>query len=113
VVSDTQSKLETAIKINQDANIYLSECTQPVSLNISAGRQAYLLCVEGTAALSCAPLSPSESCLSVKDGTSSTELNRHDAAELFGPCELTATPSLSAHLLLVEMAFTGPGRSDL
>jgi hypothetical protein len=45
-------------------------------------------------------------------------LERHDAAEIFGPCQVTLTSpqgdgALTIHALLVEMEFTGPGRSDL
>jgi hypothetical protein len=50
------------------------------------------------------------------EGQHGTEsLDRHDAAEVFGENTLTVTPlnGQVAHVLLVEMAFSGIGRSDL
>lgn len=51
------------------------------------------------------------------EGDSAT-LEKHDAAELFGPGLVTITSpegeqAPTVHALIVEMAFTGPGRSDL
>ncbi len=45
----------------------------------------------------------------------SESLDRHDAAEVFGANSFMVTPlnGQSAHLLLVEMEFTGIRRSDL
>lgn len=88
--------VETPIKINQDANVLVMEGSKVVSLQIKEGRQAYLLCVEGSVALS-----------------ASAVLLRHDAAEVLGPYSLVANPQGNTHLLIVEMAYTGPGRSDL
>ena len=94
----------TPIKINQDANIYVSEiaASSSASIEIREGRQAYLLCMEGSVLLS--------------GGHGTAELQRHDAAEIFGPNEIVTTPANDApttHLLLVEMEYTGKGRSDL
>jgi len=96
LVSDVRDAAQTPVKINQDANVLVTEGSNAVSLHIQQGRQAYLLCMEGSVALS-----------------SSAVLRRHEAAELLGPCSLVATPQGTMHLLMVEMAYTGPGRSDL
>lgn len=70
-------------------------------------RQGYLILLEGEGVVS--------------DGGDLTQtLDRHDAAEVFGPMSLSvAAPNANGetvpptHVLLVEMAFTGPGRSDI
>jgi len=48
-VSDVQSAVNTPIKINQDANIFVTEVEagKEVGFTIEQGRQAYLLCIEG------------------------------------------------------------------
>jgi redox-sensitive bicupin YhaK (pirin superfamily) len=48
-VSDVQSAVNTPIKINQDANIFVTEVEagKEVDFIIEQGRQAYLLCIEG------------------------------------------------------------------
>lgn len=104
LVSDAAGKLDTPIKINQDANIFVSEIEagNSASLDIREGRQAYLLCMEGTAQI---------------DGShGSVTLTRHDAAEIYGANSIVAAPTSGAegtHLLLVEMEYTGRGRTDL
>ncbi len=104
LVSDVKNTAAPApIKINQDANIYVAEITtgNTVSFDLANGRQGYLLCMEGSAQL--------------EGAHGSESLDRHDAAEVFGSNSFTVTPlnGQSAHLLLVEMEFTGIGRSDL
>jgi len=103
LVSDNQDlATETPIKINQDANIHVTEVFpgSTVDFTLKEGRQAYLLCVEGSATFT---------------GAHGEEnLDRHDAAEIFGPNTFTVTPGdVAAHLLMVEMAYTGVGRTDL
>jgi quercetin 2,3-dioxygenase len=114
MVSDVSGSSDTPVKINQDANIFVTEVTSGCSssLTIGAGRQAYLLLVEGHAL---ATLTSTK-----HDRREESELDQHDGAEIFGPCTLTLTPSsssgssaLSVHALVVEMAETGPGREDL
>ena len=105
LVSDVQNDSEaTPIKINQDANIHVAE-VQPghqVEFTLQKGRQAYILCLEGTA---------------VFTGEHGDELlSQHDAAEVFGPNTFTMASteeSANAHVILVEMAFTGVGRTDI
>jgi redox-sensitive bicupin YhaK (pirin superfamily) len=104
LVSDIQSPAETGIKINQDANILVSEIDagENVELRLEAGRMAYFLCMEGNATLS----DPNQSC------SSSQVLARHDAAEVFGPTVLTVGGA--CHVLMVEMQFeAGSGRGDI
>ncbi|CAE7807623.1 unnamed protein product [Symbiodinium sp. CCMP2456] len=97
MVSDEMSSVATQIKIHQDCNVFCTELspgkTSPV-LNIAAGRQAYMLCVEGE--IRCEKQS----------------LHRHDAAEVKGPLELelSAGPS-GALVLLFEMAQTRDSRA--
>lgn len=83
------------VQINQDANIRVAEMDPGVTLPLSveAGRQAYLLCMEGAAG----------------------DLGRHDAAELAAGAELSLTAGgEGAHLLVVEMAEKkGSGRKDM
>lgn len=104
LVSDVKAEGVTPIKINQDANIHVAEVTpgQTVSFALREGRQGYLLCMEGTAV--------------VTGNNQETVLNRHDAAELVGPLALSATAkdaTAPIHILLVEMAYSGDGRTDI
>lgn len=118
LVSDSENPAapSTPIKINQDANIHVTELDagQTLSFEVAEGRQAYLLCMEGGVSLQ-------------GDGTSE-QLDRHDAAEIFGPHTFTMTAlsartveddcetkdaTCGAHVLLVEMEHTGAGRTDL
>ena len=89
------------VQINQDAGISVAEIDagQTLPLSVPTGRQAYLLCVEGSAT----------------DGAGGESLERHDAAELKAGTELSLTAgSEGAHLLVVEMAErAGSGRKDL
>jgi redox-sensitive bicupin YhaK (pirin superfamily) len=110
MVSDVRSPTETSIKINQDANIFTTEVDpgNAVSINVGAGRQGYLICIEGNATISGTKAGP---------GSGETaELERHDAAEVYGETQLTVgAPSGGerVHMLLIEIAYTGKGRSDL
>ena len=62
LVSDVKNTaVQTAIKINQDANIFVSEFSRQVSFPLREGRQAYVLCIEGSATLTCQPLPDSDS----------------------------------------------------
>jgi redox-sensitive bicupin YhaK (pirin superfamily) len=94
----------TPIKINQDANIHVTEVQpgQQVEFSLQNGRQAYLLCVEGSARFT---------------GQHGEEyLEQHDAAEMFGPNVFTVASMDAAaptHVLMVEMGYTGAGRTDL
>ena len=114
LVSDVlNTSTSTPIKINQDANIHVAEIDagKAVTFVLAAGRQAYLLCMEGGA--------------SVKD--SGVVFKRHDAAELVGPLSFSLVGEKStrdvttkdddentAHVLIVEMAeVTGSGRKDV
>jgi hypothetical protein len=111
----TGSGVTPPILINQDANIYVAEiplssdANTVLPLEILPKRQAYLLCVEGTAQISI--LSQSD-----KDSIIHKELQRHDAAELLGPLRLTIKrngTTAGLHLLVVEMNYVGEGRRDL
>ena len=113
LVSDTknESTPTTPVKINQDANIFVSRLSPgaSASLTIAPSRQAYMLCLDG--------------CASVKLDGESVQLVRHDALRV-GPAiskhdrtpgidaaQLVCTAAISeeinkggAHLLVVEMA---------
>lgn len=116
-ISDNESSTTSAIQINQDANIHVTEIDagQQVTFTVPEGRQAYLLCIEGSGLI---------------QGAHENDeiLDRHDAAEVFGPNTFTITPTDApvsstetptlpgagvAHFLLVEMKQTGIGRTDL
>lgn len=98
LVSDVKSAAQTPVKINQDANIFATELGQGKSLTLSigAGRQAYLLCIDGG--------------IDVKSAAKALDsLQKHDAAEIVGPIDLEvwAQPSKGGHLLYVEMKGQG------
>jgi len=109
LVTDVQNSDAAApIKINQDANIYVSEIStgKSVEFVVKENRQAYLLCVEGGVKAQSS------------EGSSET-LAQHDAVEIRGgPTTLAFTPvptsaTDSAHLLIVEMALDmKSGRKD-
>lgn len=109
MVSDVAANYETPIKINQDANLYVTEVTSGnvSTITIDAKRQAYFLLIEGDATLTLTHLKNNQQEVS--------NLNQYDAAEIYGPCtfELTPSGSSSAHGLIIEMAYTGHGRQDL
>jgi redox-sensitive bicupin YhaK (pirin superfamily) len=100
LVADTQNDTDaTPVKINTEANIFVTELDAGKVLNyaLQGGRQGYLLCMEGSARMSL-------------DGQAQ-EVKRHDAARLRSPRAQAATLSVTAgdegaHLLLVEMAAT-------
>jgi len=94
-VSDVTQKAQTPVKIDQDANIFVTDLDPNVSveLPIAANRQAYVLCVEGQ-----------------EVALSSTEqekvvVQQFDAAKVVGPMTLKVQSSATrAHVLVVEMA---------
>lgn len=100
-----QEQAAVPIKINADANIFVTEINagDSVPYTVAAGRQAYVLLVEGGGSLT--------------DGASAPiALDRHEAAEVRGPVTLTAASSAEAksHWLMVEMALdASSGRKDL
>mmetsp|Transcript_342 Transcript_342/g.620 ORF Transcript_342/g.620 Transcript_342/m.620 type:complete len:174 (-) Transcript_342:126-647(-) len=97
LVSDVANiEVSTPVKINQDANIFVSELEPgtKTSFQIAKGRQAYLLCIEGSVEV---------------EGTRGAEgLSAHDAAEVVGPAGLEfEAGEAGAHCLLIEMKGTG------
>jgi len=96
LVSDVlNSAANTPSKINQDANIYITELDQDTHLNfdLKVDRQAYLVCIEGN--LNAGP----------------ETLTRHDAAEIVGPIDLELIAKDGpAHVLMIEMKKTGDTR---
>jgi redox-sensitive bicupin YhaK (pirin superfamily) len=106
LVSDVNnSGVSTPIKINQDANVHVAEVSSGHSVDfpLSSGRQGYLLCIEGTA--------------TVTGDHGEETLEQHDAAEVYGENTFKVTPKSGStdkvHVLFIEMAFTGDGRTDL
>jgi quercetin 2,3-dioxygenase len=106
LVTDTNNASSIApIKINQDANIHVTEIAagSEATFQLGSGRQAYLLCIEGEC--------------EVSGAAAPVVLNRHDAAEITGQGPLTVRPtqgsSSGTHCLIVEMAYSGDGRTDL
>lgn len=88
---------QAPVKINQDANIFVSEIDAEFSVSFDLGpsRQAYLLCIEGSVVVD--PL------LFPK------VLKQHSAAKLFGPSVMNfRAGSDGAHILLVEMLQDAP-----
>jgi len=103
LVSDIAGDADTPVKINTDANIFVAEVTagRGIPLQINAGRQAYMLCVEGSA----------------KVGLLGEEvhLHQHDACEVHRMGDLTVVAGVhGVHILVVEMAqVAGSGQADL
>jgi redox-sensitive bicupin YhaK (pirin superfamily) len=100
------------IQISQDCNIYVTEldASQQLLFPLQANRQAYLLCLEGQVSIQIQG--------SDQQQPQVVTLDQHDAAELFVTAADTqlvtrASDSSSTHVLMVEMAYTGRGRSDL
>lgn len=121
-------KEKTPIKINQDANIFVTELSpgQRAEYHLADGRQAYLLCIEG------------DNVVVIGDHQGEQKLSRHDAAEIYGPNKFTIVApdevrlsselpgslqlpedrndkhaTTAAHMILVEMEYRGDGRTDL
>lgn len=100
LVSDVAADLETPVKINTDANMYVAVVSPggQVELPIAAGRQAYMLCVEGSAR-------------AALEGDQ-VEISQHDALEVHAAGRLAVAAGLEgAHMLVVEMAQDPIGRS--
>ncbi|EDQ84431.1 uncharacterized protein MONBRDRAFT_34691 [Monosiga brevicollis MX1] len=101
LVADVKNtSADTPVKINQDANIWVTELDEgkESTFELREGRQAYILCLEGATTLTAA---------SAASGTSAQEkLVAHDATQAFGAATLTfaATGSEGVHVLMVEMA---------
>eukprot|EP00633_Aureoumbra_lagunensis_P001574 CAMPEP_0197288812 /NCGR_PEP_ID=MMETSP0890-20130614/5983_1 /TAXON_ID=44058 ORGANISM="Aureoumbra lagunensis, Strain CCMP1510" /NCGR_SAMPLE_ID=MMETSP0890 /ASSEMBLY_ACC=CAM_ASM_000533 /LENGTH=284 /DNA_ID=CAMNT_0042759799 /DNA_START=746 /DNA_END=1600 /DNA_ORIENTATION=- len=86
-----------AVRIHQDCNVWATETTKELDFELAQGRQAYLLCVDGA--------------VDISSQDEAKSLERHDAAELYGPLKLHFTPKTdNAHMLMFEMA-SSPGRS--
>jgi redox-sensitive bicupin YhaK (pirin superfamily) len=107
LASDVGNKtVETPVKINQDVDTYAAELEldQSVTLDLPSGRQAYLLCIEGS--------------IDVNGST----LKKHDGAEIHGdgtPLVFKATDveetenGKVAHFLIFSMKEDGSSRKDL
>lgn len=105
--SKKDGKSDTPVKLNQDVNCNAGELQlgKSVSIDLPVGRQAYLLCVEGT--------------LKVNGKT----LVRHDACEITGngkPVEIEASEveetenGKVGHFLMFDMKeVKGSGRKDM
>lgn len=111
MVSDVENaKVKTDVKINTDANMYAAEIEsgRELVLSVEAGRQAYVLCIDGTSKFIQKQGIPGDEVCT----DAGIVLERHDASEIVGPMHVTVTgPS---HLLVVEMAFDprSHGRTD-
>ena len=103
VVSDAEGPTKAAVQIQQDCNVFLTELSpskSPPALALDAGRQGYMLCVEGSAKL--------------RDGRGKVhDLQRHDGIELKGPLSLDPTAGAAGSMLLLfEMQETSDSRRD-
>lgn len=107
LASDTaNTTVDTPVKVNQDVDTYAAELDkgQSVHLDLPAGRQAYLLCIEGNI------------------DVNGTTLQKYDGAEIHGdgtPLTFKATEVEEtenghvAHFLLFTMKEDGSHRTDL
>ena len=116
MVSDVQNEaVTTDVNINTDANMYATELDNEteVVLEIETGRQAYMLCIDGTTLISSEDHPISNGVTEVCEDDTVT-LQRHDAVELFGPLRLIVQGQPATHVLVVEMANDGRGgRRDI
>lgn len=80
--------LESAIKIQQDANIYIAELNEQKQVTISnrEERQSYVLCLEGNMT------------------GNGIDLDSRDSLKLWGEECLTLTTLEESHIMIVEMA---------
>merc|ERR1711865_90823 len=110
MVSDVQNdQVETDVKINTDANMFAAEIEEgkELVLEIQEGRQAYVLCIDGTTMLT---MVNHQKDGSVDDVVCPKEdevidLEKHDAAEIVGPVSvITKGGGGPVHLLVVEMS---------
>ncbi|KAL3930244.1 MAG: hypothetical protein SGBAC_011843 [Bacillariaceae sp.] len=104
-VKDTEH--ETPVKLNQDVNCYASELElgKSVTVDVAAGRQAYLLCVEGKLKVNGSDVEKYDGCEIVGNGEPITikasEVEETENGEV-------------AHFLMFEMKeVPGSGRKDL
>jgi redox-sensitive bicupin YhaK (pirin superfamily) len=114
LVGDREQPHHSApVRIMADCNLHVTEleASRSVSFGLDAGRQAYVVCLEGTATVS-------EEMGTGHEGGSECaaplRLERHDAAELRGEGTLVLTSTggghEKAHVLLLEMAAGRGGR---
>ncbi|KAL1530193.1 hypothetical protein AB1Y20_001109 [Prymnesium parvum] len=92
---------DVPVRIQQDCSMFVSEMDPNTTLEftLKAGRQVYLVCVEGT--------------LSLAGEVTQTKLERHDAAEIREQGKLRlSSGETPTHLLLLEMAEGPGGRGD-
>jgi len=92
IVSDRENKTaNTPVKIDQDANILVTELQdgKSVDYELKPGRAAYLLCIEGE--------------LTLKNAKERVTLNQFDAAQLLGGQRLRFSGKGNTHILLVEL----------
>jgi len=98
LVSDEMADVRTPVKIQQDCNVFVSELSPgkvAPSLAVAAGRQAYMLCVEGEVNLG------------------GKAMRQHDGCEVKGDVKLEPMAGNEGALLLVfEMAATSDTRGD-
>ncbi|KAJ9445657.1 putative quercetin 2 [Diplonema papillatum] len=102
LVSDGAKGGKTPVTVCQDVDVHagLFKAGEETTVELAPDRQAYLVCLEGSASLT------------GNDGT--TSLTAHDGAELYGPASIAIkTGAEGAHFLLFKMARQGSGRSDL
>lgn len=106
IAADAQDKSADGdgiqVRVQQDCNVYAAQTSKAIEFEVRAGRQAYLLCVDGAASLAVG-------------GSKTKRVERHDAAEVYGPATLRVEPSggSGVHLLMFEMAASGKGgRAD-
>jgi len=108
-VTNDAATRSTPVQLNQDVDCFAAELeeNQSLSLDVPEGRQAYLLCIEGSLELNGEKM-----------------LERHDAAEIFGggpgPIEIRSTGvedtenGRVAHFLVFVMKeVPGSGRTDI
>jgi redox-sensitive bicupin YhaK (pirin superfamily) len=79
-----------SIRINQDADVLVSELETGKSINYSLpkNRQTYLLCIEGS--------------IRIND----LDLQQHEAMEIVDQTDLTINAIVKSHVLMVEMSRT-------
>ncbi len=94
IVSSVNNSVDSALKINQDFNAFVSELTDKkakVKYSVKEQRQVYILCIEGSVDIEGFP-----------------SLNERDSLKIHGDAELEfSLTSEKAHFIILEMKLCG------
>lgn len=92
LVTDAQGEGQAPVRIAQDFNLYATRlgAEERVEMPLAEGRQGYLICVDGE--------------LAVQAGETTSILEKHAAAKVYGEAHLGVQAKGPSHAVLLEMA---------